>query len=553
MSYLAGNLPGTPEDWEIEENKYITRLLAQLSPQRRLAGLLSVGLVTAIEISNRISINVLLPDIQGSVGANSDEISWAITLYNLGFLCSMAVAAWTTRVMGTRKLLLYSIGFYSLGAFGCFLSTHSLAWLLISRTVMGFGGGAFLVRAVIFANMMFPGKLRIGAVTKLYAILGFFQVIYPTSMGWISDQFHWNYAFLIDFPFLIAGALLISRYIPKGYLFRRDPEGTVDYRGAFVLIVSLSCFQLATSRGEQDLWLESTWICVALFVAVAFLAYFVWWDYRNENRGPVFHLRVIWHTKQIRTSLTVVMIVGGILGAGLYVVPQYLRFVQDYSATQTGGFISAYSFGLMCGLVITLRHIMPKIGGAWTIAAGLALLAVTCGFIIYAWTPTTPTIVLAPALVLQGFSLGPILLGAANVATGNVPLVDINDVSTMFFFLRQLGNTMGVTAATVLFDHRMTFHSSRLLDTANRLDPTLRTTLSTYASIIHRNAGGDTDPFYGALQLFQNNVITQSRLLSYIDVYFGLAFIAVVALIFLWLGRVRVRAGSAYLHIHHLW
>ena len=92
------------------------------------------------------------PSRSGNVAANSDEISWAITLYNLGFLCSIAVGAWMTRVIGTRKHLLYSMGFYALGATGCFLSEHSLTWLLISRTVMGFGGGAFLVRAVILAN-----------------------------------------------------------------------------------------------------------------------------------------------------------------------------------------------------------------------------------------------------------------------------------------------------------------------------------------------------------------------------------------------------------------
>jgi MFS transporter, DHA2 family, multidrug resistance protein len=554
VSYLAGNVPGTPEQWELQEGQFMSRIIAELSPRARLAALLSVGVVTAVEISNRISINVLLPDMQGSVGANSDQISWAITLYNLGFLCSIAVASWMTRVIGTRKHLLYSIGFYSIGAFGCFLSGHSLTWLLVSRTIMGFGGGAFLVRAVILANTMFPGKSRMGAVTKLYGILGLFQVVYPPSMGWINDHFHWNYAFLIDFPFLAIGAMLIAHHIPKGRIFLRDPQKTVDYRGAFVLLTSLACLQLATSRGEQDLWLESKWIAASLFIAIAFLAYFLWWDSRKEVSDPVFHLRVIWRTVQLRSSLLTVMIVGAILGAGLYVVPQYLRFVQDYSATQTGGFVSIYSAGLGVGLVASLHLVMPKIGGAWTTALGLTMLSVTCGLIIYVWTPTTPTAVLAPALFLQGLFLAPTLLGAANVSTGNVPIADVNDVSTMFFFVRQIGNTIGVTAATVLFDYRMTFHSSRLLDTANRLDPITRTTLSTYAGIIHRNAGGDTNPVLGALQLFENNVIIQSRLLSYIDIYFGLAFIAAVGVILLWFGRLRAQeiSTASRVHFHHL-
>ena len=104
MSFLSGASPGTLEQWELEEGQYIARSLSVLDMRARLAVLLSVGLVTAIEISNRMAINVLLPDMQGNVAANSDEISWAITLYNLGFLCSIAVASWMTRVIGLGEL-----------------------------------------------------------------------------------------------------------------------------------------------------------------------------------------------------------------------------------------------------------------------------------------------------------------------------------------------------------------------------------------------------------------------------------------------------------------
>ena len=79
-------------------------------------------MVTAIEISNRISINVLLPDMQGNVAASSDEISWVLILYNLGFLCSLALSAWMTRMLGARRHLLGSLLLYSIGGLGCFLS-----------------------------------------------------------------------------------------------------------------------------------------------------------------------------------------------------------------------------------------------------------------------------------------------------------------------------------------------------------------------------------------------------------------------------------------------
>jgi DHA2 family multidrug resistance protein len=551
MSYLGSNAAGNLEQWELEEGQYISASLKFLTKRQRMTILLSVGLVTAIEISNRLSINVLLPDMQGNVAADPDEISWVVTLYNLGFLCSLALATWMTRVIGARKHLLFSIGLYSVGAFGCFLSARSLTFLLISRLIMGFGGGAFLVRTVILAGLMFPGAARVEAVTWLYGVLFVFQICYPVSMGWIADQIHWNYAFLIDFPFLAIGTFLIWKFVPHGYLFRQREESHADLRGAILLIVSLGCLQVALSRGERDLWFESSWILPTLLVSLACFVTFLWWDSRPENVSPVFHLRTIWSQPAVRNSLFLVLIVGAIIGSALYVAPQYLRYVQDYSATQTGGFISMYTLGLGGGLVLSLRYAAPRLGGALTLGLGLFLLMVTCGSIVYIVTPTTPTVVLAPVILLQGLVLAPALLAAASVATANTAPVDMNDVSTAYFFIRQMGNTFGVAAATILFDHRMTFHSSRILDRANRLDPTVRSTLSEYAALVHRNVGGGSNPELGALQIFQSDVITQSRLLSYVDIYFGLAAIAALGLLFLILSRIKNKVAQH--HMFHHW
>ena len=63
MSYLSGSSPATQESWEAEEGRYISSTIAGLSRERRLTLLLTLlltlGLVNAIEISNRISIKYM--------------------------------------------------------------------------------------------------------------------------------------------------------------------------------------------------------------------------------------------------------------------------------------------------------------------------------------------------------------------------------------------------------------------------------------------------------------------------------------------------------------
>jgi DHA2 family multidrug resistance protein len=550
MSYLAGGIAGGLEPWEEEYGRGITQALAEMSLSSRRIVMHAVGLITAIEVSNRVSINVLLPDLQGNVAGSSDDVSWVLILYNLGFVCSIALSYWMTRVIGARRHLLLSALLYSCGAFGCFCGAHSLSLLLISRVVMGFGGGAFLVRGVILAGILFPGKGRAVALFWLFLEVNIFQVIYPTAMGWISDTLHWNYAFLLDFPFLAIGVFLIRRYLPRGLLFLRSERAYVDSWGAGLLIAALSCLQVALSRGERDEWFQSAFIDCFLLVALVCFAGFLWWDWRPENREPVLHLRLVWRQRPLRASLGIVMIVGAMLGAGLFVLPQYLRTVQDYSATQTGGFVSAYTLGLGMGAIVSLRFLVARLGGAKLVAIGALIMCGACVNFIYTWTPTTPTWVLAISAFLQGLALGPLLSGASNLATGQAAIVDLNDVSTSFYFVRQLGNTLGVTAATVIFDHRQTLHSARLVDVANRLNLTVQATLAQYAGLIARGGGAGSNPSLGAVQLLQAGVITQSKLLAYIDIYLGLAVLSVVILLLLGLARIKHVSASMRPHFH---
>ena len=74
------------------------------------------------------------------------------------------------------------------------------------------------------------------------------------------------------------------------------------------------------------------------------------------------------------------------------------------------------------GLQYALHLLIPRLGPARTLVGGLLILVAAYPTICYIWTPTTPTIVLAPVIFLQGFCIGPVILAAGNVVTANVPV-----------------------------------------------------------------------------------------------------------------------------------
>jgi DHA2 family multidrug resistance protein len=548
MGSFGAGPPQASSDAEFAFRQNISPVVADIDTFHRWMILTGLGLVTAIEISNRISINVLLPDLQGNVAADSDQVSWVLILYNIGFLCSIALSSWFARILGAKRHFLCAILLYTLGALGCLFNPHNLTRLLLARSIMGFGGGAFLVRVVTLVGILFPGKARIAAVTWLYFLLSAFQIAYPIAMGAINDAFHWNYAFLLDMPFLAISSVLIWKYLPAGHLSLSYLRNRLDLWGAGFLIGGLVLLQAALSRGERDLWFETPWISVALLSSILFLFLFVWWECRGQNRSPVLHLRRIYQVHSLRASFLIILLVGGILGSSLFILPQYLRFVQNYSALQTGEFISLYSLGTGIGLTLSLRIIIPRIGAPWTLAAGLCSLGTVFVTYIYLWTPDTPGVFLGATLLFQGLFLGLVLISAANVVASQFGLTELSEGETSYFFVRQLGNTLGVTATTVIFDHRMTLHSSRLLDVANRLYPAAQSTLAQYRALISRNGGGAGIPDLGALQIFQNNVIKQSRLLSYIDISFYLVLLCAAGIICVALARARRSKIAHHLH-----
>src|ERR1700690_3173409 len=127
--------------------------------------------------------------------------------------------------------------------------------------------------------------------------------------------------------------------------------------------------ETATSPHSRDLCFLLSWIALALLAAAVLFIAFLWWDYRPQNPSPVLHLHMIVRHAALLTYLLVILIVGAFVGAGLYVVPQYLRSVQDYSAFQAGVFISMYSLGLGLGLQYPLHLLIPPLGPGGTLAA----------------------------------------------------------------------------------------------------------------------------------------------------------------------------------------
>jgi MFS transporter, DHA2 family, multidrug resistance protein len=505
----------------------IRRTLSRLTRFERWMIVIGLAMAAAIELGTQISVNIVLTDMRGNIAASQDEISWIVTAYGAAFLCVVPLTTWFVRRLGHRNYLVLSLLLYAAGAFACFLS-GTLAELLVSRVIMGIGGGAFLVRALVAVTRLHAPKERGAALAVLGLIISLSRAFMPVMFGVVTDNGRWNLAFLALVPLTLVPAALLYTFIPRHLEFEPEPP-PLDLVATSLIVVGLSTFQIAMSRGEQDMWLESSFICAMLLVAAACLVLFAWWDTRRENDNPILNLRLLKQEPALASGIGLAMIFGALLAGSLFVLPQYLRGLQGYDATQTSFFFCVDAIANYAGLVVGAKmttKILPQV----VVLIGLSVFSVANHLLTWQITTETPALNLCLMLVLHGASLGMLVPSVSGTLMGKSNARYLAYDMAIYYHVRGVGNLIGVTATVVLLDLRLSLHSSRLLDVAGRLSPAADRVLAQLERVLHaRGLSWDT-AHHGAYQIFQGLVVRQTNTLAYIDVFWCFQWLALAGI-----------------------
>jgi len=512
----------------------IRRTLSRLTKIERWMIVLGLGLAAALELGTTIAINVILTDMKGNVAASQDEISWVVTVYGAAFLCVVPLSTWFARRLGTRNYLVLSLLLYGGGALGCFLS-ETLPALLVSRIVMGIGGGAFLVRAMTAITRLHAPNERGPALLVFALIVNSSRAIMPVLFGVVTDNTRWNIAFLAIAPLTLMAAGLLYKVIPRRLEFEPDPP-PIDLISTGLIVAGLTAFQVAMSRGEQDMWLESPLICSMLVVAVVSLVVFVWRDTRQENANPVLNLRLLWREPSLASGTLLAVIFGVLLSASLFVLPQYLRGVQDYNATQTALLFCVDAIAMYVGLAFG-ANFAPKLSPQVVVLLGLSIFVIANHLLTLHLTPDTPALNLYLIVVLHGASLGMQVPAVSGILLGKSSPRYLAFDMAIYYHLRGVGSVLGVSAAAAMLDIRESVHSSRLLDVAGRLNPDVQRLVTGLGHALHARGLPATTANLGSYQIFQGFVTRQTLTLAYIDIFWCfqmLALAGIVLVLVLW-------------------
>src|SRR3974390_1554791 len=158
-----------------------------------------VALASFMEVLDTTIANVALPYIAGGMGVSEDEASWVVTTYLVSNAIILTASSFLARMLGRKTFFLICLGLFSLSSILSGVAPHLHA-LLLFRVLQGFGGGGMVPVAQSILADTFPPEKR-GQAFALFgvAVVGA-AAGRPTLGGWISDNWSWQWAFLINVP-----------------------------------------------------------------------------------------------------------------------------------------------------------------------------------------------------------------------------------------------------------------------------------------------------------------------------------------------------------------
>lgn len=493
-----------------------------------------VALAAFMEVLDTSIANVALPHISGSLGASQSQGTWVLTTYLVANAIVLPISGWITSVVGRKRFFMICIAIFTASSFLCGIAP-SLTLLLFARILQGAGGGGLQPMAQAIMADVFPPEKR-GMAFALYGLTAVVApALGPTLGGWITDNYSWHWIFLINVPLGALTLALVLQVVEDPPFLRRFKLGEIsfDYVGFAMLTLGIAALQIMLDKGQEDDWLSSHFIVTLAVIAVVCLSFLVLWEWHEKH--PIVEVR-LFKLVNFSTSNLMIFLIGVISFSSTVLMPQFLQNLMGYTAEKAGVVVSVGAALLLVTMPI-VGALTAKVPVKYLMALGWLLSAVGLYLSLKLISTQISFGTAALIMVVQYFPLGFIFIPATTAAYIGVPQDRSDSVSGLVNFMRNIGSSVGTSAAQTVLARREQFHIARLTSQMGLWNMNFVHQLQGAASTLQvKSAGtGAIGARRGALAQIYQAMKAQASALSYIDAYvlMGMAAAAMFFLSFL--------------------
>lgn len=479
-----------------------------------------------LEMIDATIVNVALPEVSGGIGATRTEIAWVVTAYSIGNVIVIPLSGMLSNLFGRKNYFTGSVILFTLGSMMCGMST-TLWTLVIWRFIQGLAGGGLLSTAQSIIIGVFPPD-KINTANAIYGmgiIMG--PIIGPLIGGYLVENLSWHWIFFVNLPIGVVAAIL-------SWIFITNLEGNVkpkkiDWLGIGLLAVGISALQYVLEEGEINDWFSSPHITALSIVAVSGLIAFIWRELSIDY--PAVNIRLL-KNYNIAIGNILMLIVGAILMASMFIFPLFVRILLSWTSIQTG--VTLMYLGLSTSMsVIIARKLLDKgMNQKLVMLIGVLLIA-TYLFLMSLSSPDSHESNFIFPLIIGGLGMPLFMLPVLSMSLSGLRGKDLAQGAGLNNMLKRLGGAIGLAVLNIYLNHQNVNVGNEMIGYINSYNPVSTERMEAIRQMF-TSAGYATDKAtQGAWQMMGNLVQRQELLVSYNNGYLMVALVILVCIPFI--------------------
>ena len=486
-----------------------------------------ISIATFMEVLDASIANVSLRNIAGSLAAGLDESTWVLTSYLVANAIILPISGWLSRVIGRKRYYMLCVATFTISSLLCALAP-SLSMLIVFRVLQGLGGGGMAPTEQAMLADTFPARLR----AQAFALYGVAVIVAPTIGpwfgGWLTDNMSWHWIFLINGPIGLLSLVLVQWMVHEPEVLERERRDRlarglkVDWIGFVLVALALGCLEIMLDKGEREDWFASNFIVT--FAVISFVSFVMLVPWELSRKEPIVDVRLYGH-RQFATCSLMMLAVGAILFSSTQLLPQLVQTTYQYTATLSGLVMMPGGLAMLVMMPVVGKlssYVAPK----YLICFGLTVVALAM------WHSTS----LAPnadfnffswARVYQTIGLPFLFIPITSASYVGLPPGKTSEASSLINVARNLGGSIGISLAGAALANSSQVHqnylTAHLVPSSPAYQQALQAATAQLSTMLPQPEAQKR-----AFVLVEQVVQHQATLLSYIDVFAGLALTAAV-------------------------
>lgn len=407
---------------------------AALPVNNRLLLTIAVMLGNIMQILDSTIANVALPHMQSGLGATLDTVTWVLTSYILASAVAIPITGWIADRIGSRSLFLWSIAGFTLSSLLCATAT-SLEMLVFYRIMQGMSGAFVMplsqtVMLDINAPKDHPKAMALWGMGIMIA-----PIMGPIIGGYLTENFSWEWIFLINVPLGIITFVLLWTLLPSRPITRRK----FDLSGFLLFAIFIASFQLMLDRGNSEDWFDSWEIIIEFGISASALWMFA--IHMATAKNPFLSLD-LFRNRNLITAMLLMIVAGVTMFSTMALLPPMLQNIYRYTPIDAGIILAPRGIGVFLGMAVGSR-LATLVDPRFVVASGMAFASLSA-WMMTGWSLEMDRWPVITSGMIQGFGMGALFVTMNILAFSTLSAALRTDAASLLNLARTIGASVGI-------------------------------------------------------------------------------------------------------------